>query len=808
MKLTRYKICLAALALVFVLAISAFFGLRFTAADAQGTTSATNVFRTTGSDVSIVGAMRSVLSEATSTGSEQKYFLTFKYENGDEDEDNYVYYSNKLAYSWYESVTEDEVTRVQSGMFHMEFGFDDLNFEKFVITFESQQYVRSEDGKTKNYLMFFPAGEDSVYVVATANRDLTLADVEEGDKKPLDKDHIRVDFVGYEKGAYNIRIYNYNGVNVLNYIPKSENVVEGKLENIGGTFSKSVTSGSTTVYPLIFEACFASDAAKDLVSGFVFYDLNGQNLASLTGNAVDKYYTLSNLTDNKPPVLCLTSDFCYFTQGTKVNFDYNVIDVLRTAASGKINYYVLTDVQAHAPAEFDYHNKDLFSEVGDNDILETDRDAYLPMERDLIGKVFNPVYNADGTKTDGKVPVDMLVKAYVEIYDTTSSTIQEKADVYLDWYVSEEYKVEINGEPFLAVASDGEGASFNYYGNDGKTWDELVAEYQTRVDEAAKDLTAGKTSYFYLPSLEDLFADSITPYKDLKVSVYYYNDTKTNNAGTATNNLAINVQTAGDYLFTVYATDAAGNNMHYFEDGEVKEFAEGEIWEMYDDRDKLHDLLPWFTFSVTPADLKFEEDEDNKSGLQPTGYVGTPYNSVSFELNSDKCDLSYRLFHFNREAYFRDNNKNLTYEEFIAIKDELFENAETRKYFNEIISMYDMESTDEEYEEFSPYEWYSDATAFTPQESGFYYVLASARDENYISDPVTSSIAVVISEEAKPFKGENDWLQKNLVSVILLSVAALVFVAIIVLLFVKPKQKEDIDIRLDKQKKANKPLKK
>ena len=42
-------------------------------------------------------------------------------------------------------------------------------------------------------------------------------------------------------------------------------------------------------------------------------------------------------------------------------------------------------------------------------------------------------------------------------------------------------------------------------------------------------------------------------------------------------------------------------------------------------------------------------------------------------------------------------------------------------------------------------------------------------------------------------KGESDWLEKNLVSVILFSVAGVFAVALVVLLIVKPKDKADID---------------
>ena len=210
MKLTKYKISLISLAMVLLIALSAFFGMQFFTAEATGSTSASNAFKTSGDNVKLVTAERTVASTSGGDGTAKNYYLAFRFVNGEEeevkDEDkksgSYVYYNNKLAYNWREQrkVEDSETEGVFSGLFNMEFGFDDTNFERFVITFESQQYLKTKDGKTLNYVMFFPAGDDKVYVLVTQDKDATVEDVE--DKTKLDADHIRIKFTEKLSGAY------------------------------------------------------------------------------------------------------------------------------------------------------------------------------------------------------------------------------------------------------------------------------------------------------------------------------------------------------------------------------------------------------------------------------------------------------------------------------------------------------------------------------------------------------------------------------------------------------------------------------
>ncbi len=794
MRLTKYKLTIIMLALVMLFSLTAFFALKTVKPHAAGTVtvSGTNVFTSAGE--------ANVIAHKEGEGDDAKYHTMFTFGYNDDT----VSYRRNLAYKWYEQYTEgegdDAVKKVRKGLFNMEIGFANLSFERFIITFESQQYNKSKDNKSQNYVIFVPAKEEGrVYATVSADKD---AEVPED--KSIDAKRIQIKF--FEDDANVVA----GGYDV--FVGNDADAIVGRLENVKGNYSKSSTSSTNPVYPLIFAADFGEDgekedSAKDSVKNaaqMVLYSLNGQAF-EVTGANYDsnnQYYYGGTVADKKPPVLCLESSFNYFTLGDELDFDYAVIDVLRSSPSSTVHYYTLSYEQYASTEITDYNDKELFEEVGDDLRLETDYDKYLPDA--------NEIYNED-------LKADMLVKVYVTLTDVSSNS--EKDDVYLDWYVPEEYRINVKDTDFIAVANDGLGVTFNYDGTgtdeNAKTWEQLKAEYQAEVDEAAKDLSAGSSSYFYLPSPEKLFKDNADAYTNLRISIYYYHQSQQSNTNLVTSNLSINVSRQGAYTFTVYATDAAGNNMYYLEEVEegkdydkqigdkyykVVEFQGGDVWDMFNDKDELYDKLPWFNFNVSYTGVSFEETP----GLQSTAYVGTSYSSATFKINgiADSYSTKYRLFIFDRAGYYNDKGKTFSYESFIGEMDGLFADADTRKYFKEIHSVTE---TDANYEEFKDYGWSGTSTTFTPQDANaFYYIRAEVTDTQYNTDPVTCGLAVVASVNAKELKGESDWLKNNIASVVLLIIAGLALIGIILLLVIKPKDKSDIDEQFEKRKKEKK----
>ena len=183
MKLTKRRLSIITLAAVCLLSLAVFFGIfTFRTAEAAGTVtvSGTNVFNAS-DDAKVAGA-------AVGEGDDAKYYSTFTLSS----DDAVISYRRNVAYNWFEQVTtgegDDAVTNVVNGQFSLEIGFKNTAFEKFVITFESQQYNKTKDGKTKNYVMFFPASAGKVYAVITSDEEAELKD--EDKKVELDAGNI------------------------------------------------------------------------------------------------------------------------------------------------------------------------------------------------------------------------------------------------------------------------------------------------------------------------------------------------------------------------------------------------------------------------------------------------------------------------------------------------------------------------------------------------------------------------------------------------------------------------------------------
>ena len=137
----------------------------------------------------------------------------------------------------------------------------------------------------------------------------------------------------------------------------------------------------------------------------------------------------------------------------------------------------------------------------------------------------------------------MLVKVYVNLVDYSSRP--EDANFHLNECLKikgySDYLVDIDGTDFMVVADDNLGARYN--DEDPEEWNRIVEEYQEKVTEAAKDLSAGSSSYLYLPSAETLFKDNSTSYEDLKLSIYYYRTSQESSTNLDTNNLSISIPT-------------------------------------------------------------------------------------------------------------------------------------------------------------------------------------------------------------------------------------------------------------------------
>ena len=691
------------------------------------------------------------------------YYTSFVFADGD----SRITYRKNLAYHWFGSVKDDEGNPTDEGAegyLSTEIGFDELTFETFTIEFQSQQYTQTEDGVTNNYVTFIADGGD-VYVKigeplaedATERADEIETIVSES--VALSPDRLTISFSDYASGIYQVSVTDGSAT------------AEGEFANVGGSYANYVSSNSeTSVIPLTYSAQFADGASAPAT--MVLYSFNGQSF-ELFGDEGERL-----INDDTPPVICLTESVTTVEYGRSISANYAVIDMLATSPRATLNYYVLTNEQLEAG--------DLNATGDESNFVSVSSGSASPVIRG------NDSYVPDAEEGEN-FKTECLVKFYYSVQDSTASG-GNTDNVFIDWYVPAEYKYTVtagDGEEydFIRATDDGEGATY--------VTPASGESYQQLVDEAlaGQEASAGTDKYFYLPSFENFISDNVTLYNDLEFSIYYISSESGSDTSLASNELSIELSADGLYRFAIYATDSAGNDMYYIdEEGEKVTFTGSDLEALLEDpaNSDLVDYVPVYQFTVNYGGLTVTDPEG-----QEIGYVGTEYSAGDFEISglSSNYTTSYTLYIFDRLAYTRDNGP-ISYAQFIGMVSELFNDPETRAaYFQTITPADEVENTDPDYELYTDYAWDPDNLSFVPQEDNSFYVIRmSAKDNIYNTGEIESFMAISVSAAADHIAGEDDWLENNLVSIILLCVAGVALIGIVLLIVIKPKEKGDIDV--------------
>ncbi len=754
----------------------------------------------------------SVRAHEEQTDSTAEYYTMFHLI----DDDCNVTYRYNLAYHWYQAQEADDEGVIDysagvEGWFNMTIGFENYTFDRYIIKFQSQQYYKTEDGVTTNYVVFVSDRANGVTVYVTDDEDMTEASLDEIENKQSFRvlngtsvNQFTIAFTGYDKGEYSLTISDSNG----------SGVYEGAFKNVGNTYSKRVNSTTAGVMPLTFSAIFDEDAETSICD-MVLYNLNGQSfeidVSDVTSAEDDNgtYFTGTTIADDCPPVLCISGNLNYLEYGEEIDFDYVVIDVLASSPKSTINYYVLSKEiyeDAAASGSASYFIDNTTDDDGNSLFDKTSSDDYLLIDSEnpfLTDAIIESNKSGESGYTVG-----CLVKVFIELTDVTSTTNNNASTiVYLDWYISSDYLAEVSvgseSSSFIMALYDEQGATYVT----GDELETLTNEYQAKIDELAYDengqvaLSAGSSSNFYLPAFDGFISDNLDGYEDLSYSIYYSVDGDTDSTSSLSyNNLSISLSEAGVYRFTIYVTDSASNNMYYIdEDGELVEFTASEIYD-----DDVKDYLPWFTFDVVYTGASVEDP-----GEQTTGYVDTTYSVSSFDINgvSSYYDTAYKLYRFDRASFVADTGISLTYSEFVENLAALFESTyltgddgeyiNTQKYFSTIKALADLNETDPDYDDFVDYAWDADDLTFVPQDENSYYLVRLTITDNYNHQAaVYGYMGIHVSAAADSYSGESDWIANNLVSVILFAVAGVALIGIIILFIIKPKDAADLDEQL------------
>lgn len=692
-----------------------------------------------------------------------------------------VSYNRTLAWKWHESASAAE---------YLSFKFElDGTFSEFSVTFETASLTATEHDKITNKLKFTPAAN-------ALNVELFQGDDSKGDET----------FTYAVSNDIQVKLSEGSnaGEFTVNVTVDSTTEEVGKIGNVGSNYAEYV-SGENGKTPLSFSAKLLENSES---ASCYFKELNKQSFALTDGK----------IEDNAAPVLTLNDDEITLALGETFSLETKTVDVLDKNPKSSITYY------QWAPVDTEAKYVDLTS--GTTRFYDK---KYTEGEEKK--SVYSQTFNGR-TKTE-------YVSIKYTLTDTThtkDATEEDKkaAECMLAWYM----KSNVYSMPFAAGSTESPVACLVV--EEDKTAPKYVgasfaASYQEEVTEKTADMEAGESETFYLPSPEKLFDDNSTGYKSLKYTLCY--KTPSNSSGLSSSNqsvsnLKLTVSSVGTYRFKLFVTDRAGNVMKSKKSGETEAetITTDNIWE--------HDELPTFTFKINKC-KPISLDNNTASSRSDSGLINVTYSDISFNVKGTPGTSEYGLYFFDLEYFNEKYNYRLATDDLSEITSDALSSASTiekaanayaealavkldasgseitaktflnkddnGRYVLREIGEYKENVNDENYPD-NQYQWKPNEKSFLPTERGNYIVFGVFTDSNLLAS-VAGYKAIDVSDKEDINPGESDWLKNNLVSVILFSIAGVMFILIIVLLFVKPSDETLEDVGAEtatKDKKSSK----
>lgn len=752
-----------------------------------------------------------------------------------------IYYRRNLALKWYSQ--EENEASASAKYFSMKFSFGEINFDKFTIDFESAEENISKDGKAKNSILFQKKKDGKVYVFVNKpepkpedkDNELEEEETEEVGGVLIDtsKDILISLSEGEDCKAGEFDVYVVNVEASSNEDgdteTESEEAPVGKFTNIGGYYIEYRSSSSSKANtPITFTAEFSKEGTDSSTKQEILMkSLNNQPLSLTSADRVD---------DTAPAVLVLNEEVYSFKLGQKFSLSYEAIDVCDDNVTVTREYYMLKTV-----------NKDgVDKDCMPNEVELTDDEYKAYNYKSLTTSTY---FLPSQESAEEKENPTEYVSIRFKLNDDTKDTY-----VYLSWYAADGAKVtkedcagfeqyeedgtkkvrDITGDfDFIKVDRVRKGPSYYYLNVDEKNeknvyasedetvtaeaakaaFDEAVADYQAAVDKVAKDTSAGSGAYIYLPSLRDLIYSNYADYRNLKFSIYYYKEgssSASSQTSLSYNALKFEVDKEGSYKFRVLAQDASGNAMQYYtEDKELVNVTGSNIWDIEE--------IPEFRFEVGYTGPSIEKTEE-----QSLGYRNDTYNFSSFDIVAlsgyrtqytlyrydsanvpeGKAPSSYSTFVENAKDYMKDFEEH----------DNGLEND--KKILHEI-SVFDADVSEDDEAKWNrtdnDYYWDPDSSlSFVPQEAGFYILKLLVEDGKNLGATEVAYQVIEVRNPIDTIPGQSQWLEENVVSVVLFAIAGVLAIVVVVLFLVKPSDKkvEEVDLEKLKGKKKSKTEKK
>ncbi len=687
-----------------------------------------------------------------------------------------THFRRDLALKWFsaDDSAESASSAVKPGKanyFSMQFSFPSVDFETFTIEFQSDEENITKDAQAVNSLVFEKTADGGLTVKV---KNASQQDLENTDPA-LNSGTVAADSVSNDFTLTFAEATDADAVagdfKIVLQCGDAQ-VLESKFTNIGGNYLEYRSSAATTPNtPITFTAELPEGAAEGAMQSVLMKSLNGQSFALTEGR----------VQDNIAPVLVLNEEVYAFTLGRQFSLAYETIDVCDDTVSVSRYFYMAAK------------NED---------------DTYIAPEKDDYSTLGTSTYFMPVTETPaGQSPVE-YVSIYFELQDgrtdDESNLISET--VYLTWYAApgSDTVETLNGCDYIRVDRSEEGPAYTglTYNEDDKTnnkgegYDTAKQAYQTALETAAENTSAGTGAYLYMPSLRGLIYSNFADYRNLQFTVCYYQetqadgDTASSESGLSYNELRFEVDKDGWYRIRIFATDASSNAMKYYnEDGDLVDVTTSNVWDIPN--------IPEFRVNIGYNGASIEDP-----GSQDYGYRDRTYTISDFDIIALAGYVEdYALYYFDSD-YLAEGQTMPSYDDFVENAEQYF--TDTYKASMVRINEYNSDVTqdDENWDDTdNVYNWNpSSSLSFVPQRSGIYVVELTVTDPNRPGTTETAYMAIEVRNPVDIIPGQSQWLQNNITSVVLFAVSAVLAIVIVVLFVVKPSNKKVKEIDIEKLK--------
>lgn len=469
-----------------------------------------------------------------------------------------------------------------------------------------------------------------------------------------------------------------------------------------------------------------------------------------------------------------TTDYAYRVEDTdktlaKLNFEAELED------GATDNYLVISSVNQKASAGDDYEENKYYQdfEVQAGGI-KNHADPIIEINANIFAKQGDRYIAELGRKYEVSVSGTNLFGnfsegSYTISTDSQSAVVENKTIVFTSVgdcmltvknvdQIAEQYKITVVDE-----AEDTNAPKYDLSAGYLQGIESLKSAINDLLydEEGNTKVSIGSSQYLTLNKnmFKNLVTDDYTGFEGLTAKIYYKSETKSGDVA----NYKIPLREAGRYQFYVAFVDHNGNEMDsanfYFQDnGDPNNLIKGAYADYI------------FTFDI--VDTSNLDIDAYKMG---TGYVGAKYNAVPFNVDAtfDYTD-TYKLY------YTSATDKN-------ALADATW--VEITKFSS---------ATNEE-KDYNGYTYeevraiaYDGKLSFVPDRVGFYKIEMSVSSSSSTKKG-TESVIIEVVEPVKEVKVGKTWIEENVWSVVYLSVGTVCLIAILVLLFIKPKDEDDID---------------